>query len=473
MKKKISLVLSIILAFTFLAFTHPTSARAEDKDVVVGAKNLNDTTENSAKVGDQLLQPEKEWKRYDDTDSRILYNEGKTIVHNQFYQGSEREWIQSVKFRMVSDRLLLLGYVFSNYSDDIEVKIDNEVVEHFSAIGNNRNQVVLFKKDGLEFKEHYVEITNKKFNIRTETTPWIFVLDAIDISEKGSLKPYVDSITLDKSSINLLTGKTDKLTATVKPDNATNKEFEWSSSDEKIATIDKDGNIKAIEKGTATITAKFKGTDLKATCEVSVTEPSDESVTVESEIDRLSINKEFTTDIVLHAGKNICAEDIKISYNKDLFEYVGYEQIDGLRVNKEIKNIDAGNLRFIVSSLGKKNAINGDKSMIKLKFKAKAIGKGKVDVTQTRIADNGSIERDIAEDKCGEKEFTIVSDVNRDGEFSLLDLGIDSWYHGSDVKDTDTTKFDADVVVNGKIDDQDLDEITNQLIANPNYQPNK
>ncbi|WP_032121906.1 hypothetical protein [Clostridium amazonitimonense] len=65
--------------------------------------------------------------------------------------------------------------------------------------------------------------------------------------------------------------------------------------------------------------------------------------------------------------------------------------------------------------MGKDNAINGDKIILKLKFKAKAVGTGKVDVVRARIADNGTMEKDILSENCGEKEFTVSTyEVNRD-----------------------------------------------------------
>ncbi len=51
-------------------------------------------------------------------------------------------------------------------------------------------------------------------------------------------------------------GSTIRLTATVNPSNATNKSVTWSSSNSKVATVDRYGNVKGIKAGTATITAK-------------------------------------------------------------------------------------------------------------------------------------------------------------------------------------------------------------------------
>lgn len=61
------------------------------------------------------------------------------------------------------------------------------------------------------------------------------------------------------------------LNATVSPANAALKNIEWSSSDEKVATVDKNGKVTPIAVGTATVTAKINDT-VKATCEVNIGE---------------------------------------------------------------------------------------------------------------------------------------------------------------------------------------------------------
>lgn len=72
------------------------------------------------------------------------------------------------------------------------------------------------------------------------------------IKEISDIK--VSSITLDKKSLKLSKRKSTTLKATVLPSNATNKEITWKSSNTKVATVS-NGTIKALNGGTATITA--------------------------------------------------------------------------------------------------------------------------------------------------------------------------------------------------------------------------
>ena len=80
----------------------------------------------------------------------------------------------------------------------------------------------------------------------------------------------VTGITLDKETIQLKVGKTTKLTATVEPDNATDKTVVWSSGDETVATVSEDGTVTAVAEGTATITAGTPDGAQTATCTVTV-----------------------------------------------------------------------------------------------------------------------------------------------------------------------------------------------------------
>ena len=77
----------------------------------------------------------------------------------------------------------------------------------------------------------------------------------------------VESIFLDKESLTLIVGNTATLTATVLPDDATDKTVTWKSSNTGAATVE-NGVIKGVGTGTATITATAG--DVSATCTVSV-----------------------------------------------------------------------------------------------------------------------------------------------------------------------------------------------------------
>ena len=81
----------------------------------------------------------------------------------------------------------------------------------------------------------------------------------------------VSKITLDKTEADVIEGKTLQLTATVEPTDADNTKLTWASSDEAVATVDENGLVTAVSKGTATITASATdGSGVKAECAVRV-----------------------------------------------------------------------------------------------------------------------------------------------------------------------------------------------------------
>ena len=82
---------------------------------------------------------------------------------------------------------------------------------------------------------------------------------------------HVTGVSLNKTSTALTVGEEETLTATVQPDNATNKGVSWSSSDTTVATVE-GGVVKAVAAGTATITVTTADGGKTATCVVTVTE---------------------------------------------------------------------------------------------------------------------------------------------------------------------------------------------------------
>ena len=81
----------------------------------------------------------------------------------------------------------------------------------------------------------------------------------------------VTGVTLDPTSLSLFTGDTATLTATVEPENATNKNVTWSSDKPEVATVE-NGKVTAVKEGTATITVTAQdGSGVSTSCSVTVT----------------------------------------------------------------------------------------------------------------------------------------------------------------------------------------------------------
>lgn len=79
----------------------------------------------------------------------------------------------------------------------------------------------------------------------------------------------VSSVTLNESELTLTEGNTATLSATVLPDNATDKTVTWTSDDTNVASVSSSGLVTALAAGSCTITARA-GTE-SAVCQVTVT----------------------------------------------------------------------------------------------------------------------------------------------------------------------------------------------------------
>lgn len=77
-------------------------------------------------------------------------------------------------------------------------------------------------------------------------------------------------VTLNKNALSLTTGTSETLSATVTPNNATNQTVKWTSSDSSVATVDSNGTVEALKRGTTTITVTTDEGGFIATCTVTV-----------------------------------------------------------------------------------------------------------------------------------------------------------------------------------------------------------
>ena len=99
--------------------------------------------------------------------------------------------------------------------------------------------------------------------------PAYFAYDDVAVRfEKAGADVPATGVTLDKTTLSLTEGESATLTATVEPENATDKAIVWTSSDNAVATVE-NGVVTAVKAGTATITAACGSA--KAECTVTVT----------------------------------------------------------------------------------------------------------------------------------------------------------------------------------------------------------
>lgn len=103
----------------------------------------------------------------------------------------------------------------------------------------------------------------------------------------------VTGITLNKEMLSIAPGNTKTLLPLIAPENATNKQVTWSSSDSAVATVSEKGEVTALKEGSAIITATSLDDDTKsATCQITATFDI-------IPVDNVTLNKE---ELALNSG---------------------------------------------------------------------------------------------------------------------------------------------------------------------------
>ncbi|MDH6354354.1 uncharacterized protein YjdB [Dysgonomonas sp. PH5-45] len=129
-----------------------------------------------------------------------------------------------------------------------------------------------------------------------EATITAYNMDGREATCAVTVKTSATSVTLNEITADLSIDETLQLVATVAPENATNKNVTWESSDAEVATVSQSGLVTAIGIGSATITVETEDGDLKATCLVTIASSS-----IGGEVADLSLYVDsFTGNVVVN-----------------------------------------------------------------------------------------------------------------------------------------------------------------------------
>lgn len=188
--------------------------------------------------------------------ANLYYNiEGMGFKKFTSYMGVDREANQdgNVKFNVYTDnKQVYTGEAVTRASEMAKLDIS---VEGVKILRLNVDQ------NGSDSNDH-ADFADAKFitELADDTTPETIA---------------VTGVTLDKSTAKLTEkGQTVDLTATVAPENATNKNVIFETSNEKAATVDGNGKVTAVANGKATITVTTEDGEKTAACEVTVEIPN-------------------------------------------------------------------------------------------------------------------------------------------------------------------------------------------------------
>lgn len=124
------------------------------------------------------------------------------------------------------------------------------------------DQSVAIVKDGyVTAKASGIAIVSATVSGKTATCKIVVSKRVVKVSE----------IIISKSTMSLTVGESEKLTASIMPSNAVNKNVKWLSSNSQIASVSDNGIVEAKLKGEATIYAEAQdGSGVKASCLINV-----------------------------------------------------------------------------------------------------------------------------------------------------------------------------------------------------------
>lgn len=123
-----------------------------------------------------------------------------------------------------------------------------------------------FNPSEMTIGKHTVDYSYTDANGCTGTTQAVFTIDDCSL-------PPVTSVVLNETSLTMEKGESTVLTTTIKPAESP-QTVTWKSSDPTVATVDANGKIQAVGRGTATITATSTYTaSQSASCTVTVLSP--------------------------------------------------------------------------------------------------------------------------------------------------------------------------------------------------------
>ena len=286
-------------------------------------------------------------------------------------------------------------------------------------------------------------------------------IEGTDIS--ASCEVNVKGIVLDKTTLAMIKGESQKLTVT----GAESSSVIWTSSNEAVAKVDSEGNVTAVGIGKAVVTVKVEGMDILDSCTVTVSDNL-KVLDLEQDKSKIQLNKKVNVYLIIDNIKEIAAEDVSIKYDSSKLKFVGIDEVDGIMLVKN--DIKTGELRFILASKGLENVVKTKKVLLNLYFEGIALGDALVEITSGKISDGIDMEKDLDVSECGQATITVENsllDVNKDGKFSLLDMAIDARHFGENP--ATLPQYNTDIVLNQAIDSDDLIQIAKYMLEDPNY----
>ena len=225
----------------------------------------------------------------------------------------------------------------------------------------------------------------------------------------------VTSVSLNKTELTIEKGKSETLTATVSPSDATDKTVSWKSSNTSVATVDQNGKVTAVNAGSAVITVTTKDGSKTATCNVTVVIP----------VTSVSLNK---TELTIEKGKSETltatvspsdATDKTVSWKSSNTSVVTVDQ------NGRVTAVNAGSAVITVTTKdGSKTATCNvtvviPVTSVSLNKTELTIEKGKSETLTATVSPSDATDKAVT----WQSSNTAVATVDQNGKVTAKELG--------------------------------------------------
>lgn len=168
---------------------------------------------------------------------------------------------------------------FENQAEGLELTINGTVKElssdHSLKVGGEANILKTTPTGGAQITSDKTSSTpNSNTTGSTGSNGSGSSSSSSSDDSSSSKKKNVTSVSINENDAALIVGETKTFTATVLPSYASDKSVQWSSSDTAVATVDANGTVSAVSKGTAVITVTTVNGGKTDSVTVTVKKPS-------------------------------------------------------------------------------------------------------------------------------------------------------------------------------------------------------
>lgn len=351
MKKLISLLISISIIASSLCISYFAIETTENKNSIVSTADNSTPDEPITEVTSSPTEFSTESSTEQTTVSTTNTTSSSTAESS-----TEPTTTEPTDIKVISIKLNKVNCtIYNNQKVQLKAIVNpiNAINKKVSWVSSN-SQIATVDRNG---KVKALKVGN--------TIITAISTDGSNVSAKCKIKVVqrVTKVKLNKSVVNLSKkGKTAKLKATVYPNNAYDKSINWTANNKNVATVDKNGKIKATtNKGVTYIIAKTKDGSNKSAKLL---------VVVGTTVQKITLNKTSVT--FSRSTKNITYQLKKSIKNKN----ATYKAVNWYTSNKNIATVDS-NGKVMVRKKGTvtitAKAKDGSNKYAKCKFTVKQL----------------------------------------------------------------------------------------------------